>query len=194
MVRQTKTTVPLAVLLFMFSAGCSNNSQPPPGSVSASPTDAAPAAPRADQDNSKVCALFSAADAEKIMGAPMRLKPNRGQAVCMYEEVATRPNSVGPGTVALTLIRHKTPEEENRAWAQLKEVRHLQPGQKNVQALSGIGDEAYFTGNVEKGKVGVAGVILRKGNSQFMLDTMVLEYVASPDALKAVAKRIAGQL
>jgi hypothetical protein len=112
----------------------------------------------------------------------------------MYEEVTARPNSVGTGTVALTLIQHKTAEEENGAWAQLKEVRHLQPGEKNVQVLNGIGDEAYFTGNTQKGKVGVAGVIVRKGNSQFMLDNMVLEYVASPDALKAVAKRIAGQL
>jgi hypothetical protein len=162
--------------------------------VSSSPTNAAPAASPADQDNSRVCALFSAADAEKIMGAAMKPKPNRGQTVCMYEEVNARPNSVGTGTVALTLIQHKTAEEENRAWAQLKEVRHLQPGQKNVQVLNGIGDEAYFTGNTEKGKVGVAGVIVRKGNSQFMLDNMVLEYVASPDALKAVAKRIAGQL
>jgi hypothetical protein len=148
----------------------------------------------ADQDNSKVCALFSAADGEKIMGAPMKPKPNRGQTVCMYEEVTARPNSIGTGTAALTLVQHKTADEESRAWAQLKEVRHLQPGQKNVQVLSGIGDEAYFTGNTEKGKVGVAGVIVRKGNSHFMLDNMVLEYVASPDALKTVAKRIASQL
>jgi hypothetical protein len=153
-----------------------------------------PSSSAAEQDNSKVCALFSAADAQAIMGAPMKLKPDRGQIVCMYEEVTARPNSIGKGTVALTLVQHKTSEEENRAWAQLKEVRHLQPGQKNTQVLSGIGDEAYFTGNTEKGKVGVAAVIVRKGTSHFMLDSMVLEYVASPDALKAVAKRIAGAL
>jgi hypothetical protein len=193
MVPQTKIAVPLAFLMFFVLAGCSSNPQPSGGRAATSPADAPTATP-ADQDNSRICALFSAADAEKIMGAPMKLKPNRGQTVCMYEEVTARPNSVGTGTVALTLIQHKTAEEENRAWAQLKEVRHLQAGQKNVQVLSGVGDEAYFTGNTEKGKVGVAGVIVRKGNSQFMLDNMVLEYVASPDALKAEAKRIAGQL
>ena len=190
---QTKSALPLALVLCIAFIGC-NNSQPSGNAVTSSPTNAAPAASTADQDNSRVCALLSAADAEKIMGAPMKPKPNRGSTVCMYEEVTARPNSVGTGTVALTLIQHKTAEEENRAWAQLKEVRHLQPGEKNVQVLNGVGDEAYFTGNTQKGKVGVAGVIVRKGNSQFMLDNMVLEYVASPDSLKAVAKRIAGQL
>lgn len=128
------------------------------------------------------------------MGLPMRLKPGHGATVCMYEEATARPNSVGPGTVSLTLNQHKTADEENRALAQMKEVRHLQAGQKNVQALSGIGDEAYFTGNIEKGRVGVSGVIVRKGNSHFALDCMVLEYVASPEAMKAVAKKIADQL
>ena len=155
-------------------------------------TSAAPA--YADQDNSKVCALFSATDAQKIMGVPMKAKPNRGTNVCMYEEVTQRPNSIGTGTVALTLNQHGSAGEESKAWAQFKEVRHLQPGQKNVQALTGIGDEAYFTGNVEKGKVGVSGVIVRKGNSDFALDVMVLDYIASPDALKANAKRIANKL
>ena len=45
-----------------------------------------------------------------------------------------------------------------------------------------------------KGKVGVSGVIGRKGNSDLMLDVMVMEYVASPEALKSVAKRIADGL
>jgi ABC-type Fe3+-hydroxamate transport system substrate-binding protein len=194
MVRQTRIAVPLGFLALLLFIGCSSNSQPASSGVASSPPAAAPATAKADQDNSKVCALFSSADAEKIMGAPMTLKANRGQTVCMYEEVTARPNSIGTGTVALTLIQHKTAEEENLAWGQLKEVRHLQPGQKNVQVLTGIGDEAYFTGNTQKGKVGVAGVIVRKGNSHFMLDSMVLEYVASPDALKAVARRIASQL
>ena len=194
MVAQTRIAAPLAFLTLLFFTGCSRTSQPASGGVTSPPANTTAVASPADQDNSKVCALFSAADAEKIMGAPMKPKPNRGQTVCMYEEVTARPNSIGTGTVALTLVQHKTADEESRARAQLKEVRHLQPGQKNVQVLSGIGDEAYLTGNTEKGKVGVAGVIVRKGNSHFMLDNMVLEYVASPDALKTVARRIAGQL
>ena len=185
-------------LLTLFFLGCSSNNQPSTSSSSSgttpSPPSATPTNASTDQDNSKVCALFTAADAQKIMGAPMMLKTGHGNDTCLYEETTPRPNSIGGGTAALTLNQHSTAEEENRAWAQMKEVRHLEAGQKNVQVLSGIGDEAYFTGNIQKGKVGVAGVIVRKGNAHFAIDCMVLEYVASPDAMKAIAKRIADQL
>ena len=188
----------VALFVVLFFLGCNSNQPSTSSSNSAGTTAPAPAATPVsasdDQDNSKVCALFSAADAEKIMGDPMKLKPGHGKITCMYEEVSARPNTIGGGTVSLTLNQHSTAEEENRAWAQIKEVRHLEAGQKNVQVLSGIGDEAYFTGNVQKGKVGVAGVIVRKGNAHFAIDNMVLEYVASPDAMKEIARRIAGQL
>ena len=185
------------VFLSLLFFGCSSNNQPSAPNSSGTtlpPPSATPTNASTDQDNSKVCALFSAADAQKIMGAPMTLKPGHGKNTCLYEETTPRPNSIGGGTVALTLTPHNTAEEENRAWAQMKEVRHLEAGQKNVQVLSGLGDEAYFTGNTQKGKVGVAGVIVRKGNAHFAIDSMVLEYVASPDAMKTIAKRIADQL
>src|SRR5260370_26134383 len=47
--------------------------------------------------------------------------------------------------------------EENSGWARIKDVRHLEPGQKNGTALSGVGDEAWWDGHLEKGKIGVAG-------------------------------------
>lgn len=142
-----------------------------------------------------VCTFFTEADAESIMGAPMkRSKITNPQRNCIYEEPTARPNTIGPGTVALTLNQRKSVDDENRDWAKVKEVRHLQQGQKNVQSLPGIGDEAWFTGNTEKGKVGVAGVIVRKGKSDFMLDSMVLEYVASPGAMKAYAQKLASKL
>lgn len=142
-----------------------------------------------------VCTFFTEADAESIMGVPMkRSKITNPQQNCIYEEVKARPNTIGPGTVALTLNQRKSVDDENRDWAEVKEVRHLQQGQKNVQSLPGIGDEAWFTGNTEKGKVGVSGVIVRKGKSDFMLDSMVLEYVASPGAMKAYAQKLASKL
>jgi hypothetical protein len=189
------------ILSILFVAivffGCNSNPQPATPSNSAGTTAApsgAPAPNPSDQDNSKVCAIFTAADAQKIMGAPMQMKPGHGAHTCLYEEVTQRPNSAATGTVALTLNQHDTVQRADIAWRQLKEVRHLEPGQKNVQVLSGIGDEAYFTGNVSKGKVGVAGVIVRKGNANFAIDTMSLDYVSSLDAMKAIAKRIADQL
>lgn len=194
-----KGTIQAVILSFFFCFGCNSNTQSPAtaasgASPSSSPgTDTQPQ-PSSATDNSKVCALFTAADAQQIMGAPMKPKLNRGQNVCMYEEATARPNSIGTGTVALTLNPSKSTDDENKAWASIKEVRHLQAGQKNVQVLNGIGDEAYFTGNIEKGKIGVSGVIARKGNAHFAVDVMVLEYVASPEALKAAAKRVADKL
>jgi hypothetical protein len=172
---------------------CSSD-KPRPEGVTLSPSGSAAAAatPEPQMD---VCTYFSAADAQSIMGVPMkRSDKTNPQRNCMYEEVKARPNTIGAGTVSLTLVQSKSLEDENRKWASLKEVRHLQNGQKNVRQLTGIGDEAWFDGNTEKGKVGVASVIVRKGASQFMLDNMVLEYIASPEAMKKVANRIAGQL
>lgn len=194
-----KGTIQAVILCLLFYIGCNSNTQPAAtaassaSSSSSAATDTQPQSSPAT-DNSKVCALFTAAGAQQIMGVAMKPKANRGQNVCMYEEVTARPNSIGTGTVALTLNQSKSGDGENKAWASIKEVRHLQAGQKNVQVLNGIGEEAYFTGNIDKGKVGVSGVIARKGNSHFALDVMVLEYVASPDALKAAAKRIADKL
>jgi hypothetical protein len=112
----------------------------------------------------------------------------------MYEEVKAKPNSMGPGRVTLTVNKRSSQDDENRAWSNLKVIRRLQAGEKNIQALSGIGDEAWFDGHIEKGRVGVASILARKGVSDFMLDNMVLEYRASPDTLKAIARRVAGQL
>lgn len=163
--------------------------------ASASSSSIAPSVPAAQQDDFDACSLFSAADAGSVMGAPMKIAPgSRPKRVCMYEEVTAKPNSIGPGRVTLTVNKWNSQEAENHAWSSLKEVRHLQAGEKNVQALSGIGDEAWFTGNIEKGKVGVASILVRKGPSDFALDNMVLEYRASPDTLKAIAKRVAAQL
>jgi hypothetical protein len=185
-----------SVLFTAVLIACNSNPQPAAPSSSSGGTTLAPASatPANDQDNSKVCALFTAADAQKIMGVPMQLKPGHGARVCLYEEVTQRPGSAATATVALTLNRHETAQQADIAWKQLKEVRHLEPGQKNVQVLSGIGEEAYFTGNISKGKVGVGGVIVRKGNANFAIDTMSLDYIASPDAMKAEAKRIADQV
>ena len=139
------------------------------------------------------CSFFSAADAQSILGAPMTYSKTQNPAVCMYVETSPK-DGASVGRVSLTVNERASEDAEAKGWASIKEVRHLQAGQKNVAVAPGIGDEAFFTGNVEKGRIGVAAVVARKGRSDFMLDVMVLEYRASPDALKAVAKRVADQL
>ncbi len=66
--------------------------------------------------------------------------------------------------------------------------------EEDVSPLSGIGEEAWFDGHVEKGKLGTGGILAHKGKSDFMLESAVLAYHASPDALKSMAKKIADQL
>ena len=73
-------------------------------------------------------------------------------------------------------------------------IRRLKPGEKNISQLTGIGDEAWFDGHIEKGKVSTGGVLARKGNSDFMLESATFDYRASVDELKRIAKRIADQL
>ena len=138
--------------------------------------------------NAAVCALFSAADAQRIMGGPMKPKPDMGATVCMYHLTE------GYGTVALTVSRSQDKAAEDRAWAFLKETRHLQAGQKNTKPLAGVGDEAWFTGNTEKGKLGVSSIVARKGNAHFAIDVMTLDYRASPEALADVAKSVAQKI
>jgi len=78
----------------------------------------------------------------------------------------------------------RSAEEESRAWSNIKVVRQLKPGAKNVSVLNGIGDEAWFDGHVEKGKLGTGGVLAHKGRSDFMLESAVLAYRASPEIIE----------
>lgn len=140
------------------------------------------------------CSLLTQADAEKIYGAPMKNFPVSNPSVCRYQEVAAKPGAMAPANLSLSVNQHNSAAAETASWNEVKEIRHLKDGDKNIKRLTGIGDEAFMTGNVEKGKMGVAAIIVRKGNSDFMLDSMVMEYRASPEALKALAQKIAGQL
>jgi hypothetical protein len=182
--------VPIGLALI----SCSNE-PPKPSTAGTSAPPASLATPTSEAAEVKACDFLSLADAQQIMGAPMKVSPGtRATRVCMYEEVAERPKSMGPGRVSLTVNKYGSDSEENNHWARLKEVRNIAPGEKNVSALSGLGDEAWWTGHIEKGKTDVAAVIVRHGSYDFELDNMVIGYFASPDAMKSVAKRITGQL
>lgn len=123
----------------------------------------------------------------------MQLKPGHGAIVCMYEETSPKPG-MDTARISLMLNVTKSVEQEAKEWARTKEIRRLQPGEKNITQLSGIGDEAWFDGHAEKGKVGIGGVLVRKGKSNFALESAVLDYRSSADKMKEIAHRIAGQL
>ncbi len=187
---------------FMFSLlaiSCSGSSStnaspttatPAPASASSGSSDTQPQSPKAEIDP---CSLFSPADAQAITGVPMKLAPGHGAIVCMYEETSPTPG-LDTARVSLMLNVENSVEKEAKEWQNTKDIRRLKPGEKNITKLSGIGDEAWFDGNVEKGKVGVGGILARKGRADFALQSAVLQYRSSLEKMKEVAHRIAGQL
>ena len=177
----------------LFSCSGSSSSQGGAGSATPSSSAAAETQPQSPAAQIDPCSLFSAADAQAIMGAPMKLLPGHGAIVCMYELASPKSGSEF-ARVSLTVRVSKSPGEEDRVWNNTKVIRHLKPGEKNISQLTGIGDEAWFDGHIEKGKVGTGGVLARKGSSDFMLESATFDYRASVDELKRIAKRTADQL
>ncbi len=183
-----------SITLGLLASACSSAPEPKTANQAAPSTSSQPQAQAQQESNVNVCRLFSAEQAQQITGVPMRRAAGEhGKTVCMYEDANPKDGS-SSGTVALMLNQHSTAPAEDADWRTLKEVRHLHTGSKNTRQLNGIGDEAWVTGNVEHGKMGVAAVIVRKGNSDFAIDNMALAYRASPAALQSVAKKIADQI
>ncbi|HEY4678210.1 MAG TPA: hypothetical protein VIJ01_13665 [Candidatus Angelobacter sp.] len=188
-----------AVAIFLFSISCSsstanngssNTVAPTPTSASSGNSNTQPQSPKAQIDP---CSLFSAADAQAITGVPMKLSPGHGAIVCMYEEASPQPG-LDTARVSLMVNVENSAEKEAKEWQNTKEIRRLKPGEKNVAKLSGIGDEAWFDGNVEKGKVAIGGILARKGKADFALQSAVLQYRSSLEKMKEIAHRIADKL
>jgi hypothetical protein len=189
----------LAFIFSLLSASCGTSSSktggataatPTPASASAGSGDVQPQSPKADIDP---CSLFSPADAQTITGVPMKLAPGHGAIVCMYEETSPKPD-MDTARISLMVNVARSMEEEDREWKNTKDIRRLKPGEKNITKLSGIGDEAWFDGNSEKGKVSIGGILARKGKADFALQSAVLQYRSSLEKMKEMARRIAGQL
>jgi hypothetical protein len=180
----------ICFLLCSCKGPSSSSSASSPTPAPASNADVQPKSPAAKIDP---CSKFSEADAQAIMGVPMKFSPGHGAVVCMYEETSPK-SAVDEARVSLTIHAYDSPQEEDRAWNNIKVVRRLKPGEKNITQLSGIGDEAWWDGHIEKGKVDVGGVIARKGSADMMLESATLGYRASAEQIKAIAKRIADDL
>jgi len=187
----------LAFSLFVVSCGSSssntgtsNSATPTPAASGSGSSDVQPQSPKAEIDP---CSLFSPADAQEITGVPMKLAPGHGAIVCMYEEASPKPG-LDTARISLMVNIEKSLEKEAKEWQNTKEVRRLKPGEKNITKLSGIGDEAWFDGNAEKGKVAIGGILARKGKADFALQSAVLQYRSSLEKMKEIARRIADKL
>jgi len=188
-----------ATAIFLFSVSCGSSSSntasqspatPTPAAASSGSSSVQPQSPKAEIDP---CSLFSPADAQVITGVPMKFSPGHGDIVCMYEEASPKPD-MDAARISLMVNVARSMEEEDREWKNTKDIRRLKPGEKNITKLSGIGDEAWFDGNAEKGKVGVGGILARKGKADFALQSAVLQYRSSLEKMKEIARRIADKL
>ena len=172
------------------NSGGNSAATPTPTPSSSSTSATQPQSPAAEIDP---CSKFSAADAQAITGVPMKYSPNHGAIVCMYEE-ATPQAGLDTARVSLMLNVARSMEEETREWQNTKELRRLNKGEKNVTQLSGIGDEAWLEGHVDKGKVGLGGILVRKGKADFALQSAIMQPRSSLEKMKEIARKIAGNL
>jgi hypothetical protein len=179
---------PVLTLSLALAAGAAYHSFAPQASA------ALPASALAVQGDSQplnfdACTVFSAADAAQILGVPVRPITHVGS--CSYE--AAKTTSGGwRRYVALNVSKYKSSADENAAWSDLKILRHLEPGRKNLTVLSGIGSEAYLqilpNRNVFEGELWV-----HKSSCHIRLDA-VSEQSPSPDVLKAAAQKVTAKL
>jgi hypothetical protein len=187
-----------ATFCCLLLVSCSGS---PSNSGAASPTPATPASstgsrdtqpqsPRAEIDP---CSLFSPEDAQAITGVPMKVSPGHGAIVCMYEETTPQPG-LDTARVSLMLTVERSVDQETKEWKNTKELRRLKTGEKNITQLSGIGEEAWFDGHAEKGKVGLGGILVRKGKADFALQSAVMQPRASLEKMKEISRRIADKL
>ena len=134
------------------------------------------------------CALLTAADAQRVSnvrmqvqaGAPGIDSPGR---TCAYR--AARP---GPfrGTVQIRLL-------DAREWSDVEAEAGAVGGKPEIEAINGIGDQAYFVRTRRARRPGALVLFVHRGSWQFS----VRFAGAGPeltDAMKQLARSVAGRL
>jgi hypothetical protein len=184
-------TIPALVFacLFVIAATRGNHGLTP--KVSATPVPDAPllqSEPQAVSFNA--CTIFSAADAAQVLGVPVRPVTMVGN--CSYEAAKATSGGGWHRNTALNVFKYKSAAEESSAWGDLKILRRLEPGRKNVTVLSGIGSEAYMQ-ILPNGDAFEAELWVHKSTWHLRL-VSVTEQSPSPDVLKATAQKIVAKL
>src|SRR3954468_11096388 len=175
----------------LIVSGCKESSTTHEEQRQQQPTPTAKAA-ASDPQPLKIdaCALLTPEDAQRILGAPVRPVPSVAGG-CAYE---TKPkgSESWQRNLALNVREYESAAQESSAWDDLKVLRSLHPGRKNLEVVSGMGDEAYFEMMPNRGAM-EGTVIVHKGRSDFQLKE-VTDVQVSVEALKATAKNVASRL
>ena len=119
------------------------------------------------------------------------MRPVTNVGGCSYE--AAKETSGGwRRNVAVNVSKYKSAADEDSAWGDLKILRHLEPGRKNLTVVNGVGSEAYLQISPDR-KSFDGEVWVHKNVSHFRL-IAVSEQPPSPDVLKTAAQKIAAKL
>lgn len=132
------------------------------------------------------CALFTAADAQRVSNVPMQFQasslgtPGPGRT-CAYRPV--RASSDRP-TVELRLL-------DAREWSRMKE--QADASKRALEGVTGVADEAYVATNRSARRAGALVLFVRRGSSQFSV-RYVGAGVKLTDPMKQLARSVAGRL
>lgn len=132
------------------------------------------------------CALLTAADAQRVSNVPMEFQAGtRGNESpgrsCLYRP--TRPGS-GDRTVQLRLL-------DAREWTRIK--ADADASKPEIEAIKGIGDEAYVVRNRRPRRPGPLVLNVRHGRSQFSVRFVGVGPTLT-DPMKQLARSVAGRL
>jgi hypothetical protein len=182
-------TLAVFVLLALIPIACGKKSEPQVSRDVQKPSAVQPVSdPQPVAVNA--CSLLSVEDATRVLGTRVRPRPTLPSG-CAYEEKPAG-SEQWESSVSLSVRQYQSAADESSAWDDLKLIRHLEPGRKNLVVLNGLGKEAYLETVPDRNAVDVT-VIVHKDKSDFQLKE-VTDHAPSPDALKTVADKIAGQL
>jgi hypothetical protein len=136
------------------------------------------------------CSFLSAEDATRILGARVRPTPS-GPGGCSYEEKPPG-SEQWESSVSLRIREYGSATDEDSAWDDLKLLRSLHPGRKNLSVLTGMGKEAYLENVPDHNAVDVS-VIVHNEKSDFELKE-VTDHKPATEVLENMSQRIAGKL
>jgi hypothetical protein len=182
--------IPALILacLFAIAATRGNDGSTPKASATPVPDPVVQSDPQPVSFNA--CTIFSAADAAQVLGVPVRPVTTVGN--CSYEAYTATSGGGWHRNAALNVFKYKSAAEESSAWDDLKILRRLEPGRKNLTLLSGIGSEAFMQ-ILPNGDAFEAQLWVHKSTWHLRL-VSVTEQSPSPEVLKATAQKIAAKL
>jgi hypothetical protein len=138
------------------------------------------------------CSMFSPKDAQAITGVPMKFSPGHGPIVCMYEET-TPQLGLDIARVIFNAQHREVCGSGDKGMEKHERTPPAEDREKNIAQLSGNGDEAWLDGHVEKGKVGLGGILVREGKADFTLQSAMMQYRASLEKARSTHSAVLAQ-